>query len=313
MMMIMQVKRFSSRREEVLEYAFQARDTIRVGGQNMDLVSILRSCATIASRLQKIEDGEWIANELLGYARGSNVPGYREQRCFYEINGIKQSEPGVYAIPFGVGELADLVRANNAMRWHVDSHLVVDVPVNVLKRILLGVTERCRVFLDRVIGEVQFAGSVEYLMDEIRVNVDKKIGELDKTISEELESIPSNLSSPNPTDWTKVGHSCRRILRFVADEVFPARKEDYMMKDKTVLKVGSDEFVNRLCAYIDEKASGDTRKFIAAEMNYLRDYLNKVAELSQKNEHGKTIQKIDANMAAIHTYLAISEVLKFRD
>jgi hypothetical protein len=110
-----------------------------------------------------------------------------------------------------------------------------------------------------------------------------------------------------------VGNSCRRVLQFVADEVFPPKEEPYLMKDgKTELKVGKNEFINRLCAFVDGKANGTERRFLVAESNYLGDYLAGVVELAQKVEHSKNVEKLDANMVAIHTYLIVSEILRLK-
>jgi len=157
---------------------------------------------------------------------------------------------------------------------------------------------------------LQYGGIVEYLMEEIRKNTDEKLAKLDKKLIDEAQSLFVNLTSTNTADWNKVGHSCRKILSLIANKVFPPRDDPYKMKDNRSLEVGESQFVNRICAFLDQKIEGGERKFLMAEMEYLESYLRRVLEYDQMGEHKPSIEKFHANMMAIHTYLIASEILK---
>lgn len=74
--------------------------------------------------------------------------------------------------------------------------------------------------------------------------------------------------------------------------------------------VAEGYFINQLCAFVDKRTKGDERKFIIAEMKYFESYLHSIVEYNQKGEHEASIDKFDANMISIHTYLILSEILK---
>ena len=164
--------------------------------------------------------------------------------------------------------------------------------------------------MNDVISELQYGGIVEYLMEEIRKNTDEQLAQLDRKLTDETQSLYVNLTSTNPADWNKVGHSCRKILKLLADKVFPPREEPYQLKDGRTVEVGDPHFINRLCAFFDQKISGGERKFLIAEIAYLESYLRQVVEYDQMGEHKPSIEKFHANMMAIHTYLVTSEILK---
>ncbi len=147
-------------------------------------------------------------------------------------------------------------------------------------------------------------------MEEIRNNVDGKLAKLDKTISNEINSLYIYLSSTNPADWTKVGHSCRSVLKSLADYVFPSQKEKYKTKDGKEFTVDDEHYINILLAFVDKKLSGDRRKLLQTEVAYLEPYISQVVEFTNMGEHNKSLEKFDAHMIAIHTYLVISEILK---
>jgi hypothetical protein len=179
-----------------------------------------------------------------------------------------------------------------------------------ISSLLDAVIDRCLSFLNEVISELQYGGIVEYLMEEIRKNTDEKLAKLDVRLTDEAQSLFANLTSRNPADWNKVGHSCRKILSLIADKVFPPRDEPYTMKDNRTLKVGEPEFVNRICAFLDQTVVGNERKFLMAEIKYLESYLRQVLEYDQMGEHKPSIEKFHADMMAIHTYLISGEILK---
>ena len=187
------------------------------------------------------------------------------------------------------------------------------VTASHLDRILGRIIDDCLFFLNDVIAELQYGGTVEYLMEEIRKNTDEKLVKLDRKLIDEAHSLFLNLTSTNPADWNKVGHSSRKMLKLLADNVFAPRAEPYKMKDGRTFEVGDPQFINRLCAFFDQKVAGEERKFLCAEIEYLESYLRQVVEYAQMGEHKPSIEKYHADMIAIHTYLIISEILKHKD
>nr|MDO8100098.1 hypothetical protein [Candidatus Njordarchaeota archaeon] len=306
--MDMKSRKFSSPRDEALEIAYRTREAILDG--KSDVVSVLRSCSVIASNLKKTEVQTWINSELSGYSDRSKVPSYRVENCRYEDHHVLQDRFREFETGIEVHVLASKIKANEDLRLVIDDRTTAVFDVARLEKIVASIIDRCLFFLNDVISELQYGGVVEYLMEEIRRNVDEKLVKLDKSVSEEASSIYTNLPSTNPVDWSKVAHSCRRILKFIADKVFPPADQQYKMKDGMMVEVGDKNYINRLCAFVDQKSSGGPRKFVIAEAKYLADYMKQVVEPMQKGEHEESIEKLDAEAMAIHTYLIINELLK---
>jgi len=303
-------RRFSSPREEALAIAYQTRKDILDGKR--DAVSVLRASLVIASILNKDDQKQWVKHELSGYSTSDDIPSYRVVSCQYEVDGFLQD--GFYEVKIGhpTHMLCGYVKRKETMNLGFADKTVI-VTVAYLDGILGEIIDDCLFFLNDVIAELQYGGTVEYLMEEIRKNTDEKLVKLDRKLIDEAHSLFLNLTSTNPADWNKVGHSSRKMLKLLADNVFAPRAESYQMKDGRTFEVGDPQFINRLCAFFDQKVAGEERKFLCAEIEYLESYLHQVIEYAQMGEHKPSIEKYHANMIAIHTYLIISEILKHKD
>lgn len=306
--MAMKSRKFLSPRDEALDIALKTRDAIL--SPNPDVVSVLRSCLVISSILRKSKDEDWVESELRGYSSDSKLPGYRRVSCKYARQDELQDGFRDFNITKGIYTLVARIKTGKILRIDMGRGVKTLLDPMKLERIVGRITDRCLRFLNGAVSELQYGGIVEYLMEEIRNNVDDKLLKLDKSISDEASSIYTNLPSNNPADWSKVAHSCRRILIFVADKLFRPESEQYKMKDGSMIEVGEKNYINRLSAFVDQESKGDQQKFVVAEANYLKDYLRQVLEPIQKGEHNKSTEKLDAEAIAIHTYLILSEVLK---
>jgi len=300
----------ASPREEALTYASNARNAILENKQNP--VSALRSCLVIASILNKNDEKKWIIQELRGYSESEEVPDYRNIH-WHVIDQFGNFECfEINMVVYGAHHMQNSLERKEHIYFCRDGKKIL-LFIAEINRILSAIVDRCLFFLNEIIEELQYGGIVEYLMEEIRKNTDEKLAKLDKRIVDEAHSLFINLTSNNPADWSKVGHSSRRMFQLLADGVFEPRNELYKMKDDRELKVGTSQFVNRLCAFLDQKVSGRERRFVISELEYFESYLHQVTKYVQMGEHNNSIEKYHANMLAIHTYLIISEILKHKE
>ena len=309
----MGVRKFSSPREEALEIAIQTRKHILEG--KIDAISTLRSCLVITTNLNKKDEEKWMKLELLGY-EGVNVdhkiPWYRIVNCPVKNKFGTTVSFADLKVYFDVHYLSAILKTKARLLGISEngSNNQLILQESSIRGLLDNIMDKCLFFLNDIISELQYGGIVEYLMEEIRKNTDEKLATIDKTITDETQSLFINLISTNPADWNKVAHSCRKILKLLADIVYPSREELYEMKNNRTFEVGEPHFINRLCAFIDQRVRGERRKFLLSETKYLESYLRQIVEYTQMGEHIKSIEKFHADMIAIHTYLIISEIIK---
>lgn len=307
----MSIKHISSPREEALTVAISTRKRILEG--EGDAVDVLRACSVIANTLSKDDDRRWINDELEGYKRGEKIPPYRNIRIFFRNVRSRLGQYENMDVLDDVHFLSCTREKGESLYYRRERSFDVfesSMDITTIDNILAKIIDHCLDFLNRIIAELQYGGIVEYLMEGIRQETDQKLTTLDSRIAEETQSLFVNLTSANPADWSKVGHSCRKIFIFLADKVFPPREEAYKAKDGRVLEVGNSNFINRLLAFLDMKTESEEKKYLSTEIEYFEAYLRQTVNYAQMVEHNKTVEKFHANMLAIHTYLIASEMLK---
>ena len=73
-----------------------------------------------------------------------------------------------------------------------------------------------------------------------------------------FSAVYSNLLSENPEDWANAAHGCRRVLHELADTLFPPQEETRsrsVNEKDTEIKLGSNHYINRLLAYVEDSSA----------------------------------------------------------
>ena len=103
--------------------------------------------------------------------------------------------------------------------------------------------------------QLKFSGFASEVFSRIRDRVDTSIAELIPDAVKRLTWIYENLRSENSENWSNAAHSCRRILRDLADAIFPVQTEprvkSYKGKNVTI-DLGADDYINRVICYVED-------------------------------------------------------------
>jgi hypothetical protein len=297
--------KFESPMEEALQIAFDTRKKILEDSH--DYVSILRGCLVVATTLSKQEEMVWINCELHGLFE--TIPPYRKINCRCKnIIGNSEKRKDV-EVTFGINYLDYYFKKNEDLIMILDKkdEFAIVLPVQSLA-IIGEIINKCLVFLNKCLSELQYGGYLQSFFDNIRMKVDSKLTGIDIKISQEMQSITVNLASANPQDWPKVAHSCRRVMKFFSDKISPPSDIPYKMKDGETMGIKDNQFINRLIRFLDEKSEN---VISLNEAKLLGGYLRTLNEEVQDDEHKPEISKYEASKIALHTYLILAEVLNY--
>lgn len=143
---------------------------------------------------------------------------------------------------------------------------------------------------------------------EKRQNItNDKLKDICPDFSKQLISVYDNIESTNEEDWANAIHTCRRILKSVADSLYPAIENQ--PKDGKI-KLGKENYINRLIAYIEENVkSKSSKKMIGNSLEYIGKYIDSVYNTSNKGTHDK-VTKEEAERCIIYTYILLGDILK---
>lgn len=160
--------------------------------------------------------------------------------------------------------------------------------------------------------ELVYGNIVEDVFFEVRKTVDEKLKLLCPKTTEKFITVYNNMISNNPEDWANAVHSCRRILLDIADALYPAQDESINVDGKQI-KVGKNEYINRLMQFVDSKKESETYiKIVGTELKYIGERLDAVVNAVNKGTH-KEITQFEAKRFIISTYLLISDFIALKE
>lgn len=142
--------------------------------------------------------------------------------------------------------------------------------------------------------------------DVIREQVDNLLLDICPEAIEKFMSAYNMLESKSSEDWSLALTSCRRVIKSVADSLYPPKKD--LVNNR---KVGEEEYVNRLWAFLDENVPGGSDKQLAkAHVDYLGSFLDRLNAKACKGVHADVTYE-EAVRAVLYTYLALGDILQF--
>lgn len=158
--------------------------------------------------------------------------------------------------------------------------------------------------------ELKFGNITEDIFTRKRNYVDRVLKDKCPKTIQKFISVYDNIKSINNEDWANAVHSCRRILKDVADVLLPPSNQPYIKEGTTKeIKIGEEQYINRLIIYIENKSESDSyTSIVGSHLKYIGERLDSIYSASNKGTHSEvTIE--EAERYIIYTYLIIGDIL----
>jgi hypothetical protein len=288
-----------------------------------------------ASRLARLLDDEpatrWLNFEIAGYPieEGNNL-GAEAWAAAVASNRVRRREDGeMRADSATMGELeANYEGARVQLAAATDRPVslssanpnqFVSVPGgNTLERSTIRkFMAENKAIMDKVIGaihsyvahryqELRFGSAVESAFEVVRAEVDAAIGALVPEALPKISAAFENAASDNPEHWASATATCRRLLKEVADRLQPPGP------DQGSIKMGEENYVNRLVAWIETNStSGTATAVISSDLRHFGERIDAAVEAGHKGAHAE-VKQLDASRFITGTYLLLGDVLRLR-
>jgi len=140
----------------------------------------------------------------------------------------------------------------------------------------------------------------------IRDRVDNLLLDICPDAVEKFMAAYERLSSSSAEDWSHALTAARRVIKSVADTIYPPQNTQ-----KNNRKLGEEQYINRLWAFLDENAlSGSDKDLAKVHIDYLGSFLQKLNDKASKGVHSDVSYE-EAVRAVLYTYLTLGDILEF--
>jgi hypothetical protein len=179
--------------------------------------------------------------------------------------------------------------------------------------VLARVSQRVHMYLSRVEKELMFGQLNADIFERNRRYVDEHLALLAPDALTQLVSAYKRVSEGDVEARAQGLLSCRRVLKSLADALYPAKPDPVLGADGKSRVLTDDKFVARLWQFVWERLGGSaSAKLLLATVNDIGGRLDALYKLSCKGAHS-TVSLGEAEQTLINTYLLIGDLLRLQD
>jgi len=283
----------------------------------LPISQVLMKTKRLARLLHDSDAQKWLDYELTGYPPVFDPAELGTCRKYFSTDRpVLRDERTRKPRPIGMPQLESYINATRPDTVQkIGAHENQRIQIVNRHHEMVNDFERLKTAVHNYVTEVNIALSVgeraEGLFEDTRVAADRFIREHCPRAGEELLAISEKLDFYDPESFSVALLAVRKILVSVADAVVPARDEQYRDRKGRERKVGPDQYLNRIFAYLEQNAKTDPfLTMIEAEMNYLFAKADHPAD----NLRGlyEPVSRDDVELAIIHMYLVVAEIARIK-
>ncbi len=180
------------------------------------------------------------------------------------------------------------------------------------KQILARVRTRLYEGLLQAERELAFGQVNASVFDRNRQYVDGELRRLSTQVLGQFQSAYRRLDDADAESLSHALTSCRRILKTVADAVYPATGDIVRGGDGKERRMTDDAYVNRLLQFTAEQiGKHSTGTVLQATLDSLGQRLSALNSLASKGVHAD-VTRDEVDVCIIQTYLLVGDILRLR-
>ncbi len=158
-----------------------------------------------------------------------------------------------------------------------------------------------------VLGEVS-----EDVWARNRAYVDEHLAQIAPQALEQFAAAHRRQAEGDAEARTHALTSCRRVLKTVADVLYPASNAIVEGIDGRVRKMTDDKFISRLCQFASEGSGSSSQALLSAQVRSLSERLDALNSLSSKGVHDE-VSSPEVDQCIIQTYLVVGDLLRIAE
>ena len=176
----------------------------------------------------------------------------------------------------------------------------------ILHQVVVATSNAAYLHATGIFKRLSFGEIPSRQFNTIRDRVDNLLLDLCPEAIEKFMVAYEQLASSSAENWSHALTAARRIFKSVADSLYPPRETP-----EEARKLGEDQYINRLWAFLDENAAAGSDKDLAkAHIDYMGAFLQKLNDKASKGVHAEVSYE-EAVRAVLYTYLTLGDLLEF--
>lgn len=182
-----------------------------------------------------------------------------------------------------------------------------------LENILARIKGRLWEFLTETEYELTFGEATGETFDRLRSYVDKQLTTISPPALEQFQAAYRRLKDGGDEDRAHALTSCRRVLKTLADQLYPASPDEVMCADGNKRVFTDEMFVNRLLQYVVETVGKhENGAVVQATLKDVDARLTALNSLASKGVHAD-VTTYEVDTCVVQTYLVVADVLRIRE
>jgi hypothetical protein len=182
-----------------------------------------------------------------------------------------------------------------------------------LENILARIKNRLWDFLTETEYELTFGQATGETFDRLRSYVDKQLTTISEPALEQFQVAYRRLKDGGDEDRAHALTSCRRVLKTLADQLYPASPNKVLCADGETRVFTDEMFVNRLLQYVVETVGKhENGAVVQATLKDIDARLAALNSLASKGVHAD-VTAYEVDTCVVQTYLVVADLLRIRE
>jgi hypothetical protein len=167
-------------------------------------------------------------------------------------------------------------------------------------------------FLSTAEAQILVGEAATDIFEENRRYVDRELKAISDKALIQLSAAYRRRAENEPEAGSQALTSCRRVLKSLADALYPPTGKVVESADGKCRSMSEDKFVNRLLQFASDQAtSSGTKSLTSVRLGDLVGRLDAINALSSKGVHAD-VSDFEVNQCVIQTYLLVGDLLRLR-
>lgn len=179
--------------------------------------------------------------------------------------------------------------------------------------VLRRIENRVHEFLSTTEKQLMYGQMNSDIFERNRQYVDARLRAIAPDALAKLVSVYRRLSEGDEEARSQALLSCRRILKSLADTLYPVPTQPVLGPDSRERALTEEKYISRLWQFVYERVKGKTAgDLLLAQVNDMGNRIDRLYDLSSKGVHVDTTE-FEVDQAVIQTYLLIGDILRLAD